>query len=184
VNRLIQWLDKNLGEALSPVGALIGIGLVIAGLGAGIAFSSGRAHLGIFLFAIFLAIIIVLTIAALRTDPMRGITAAERRTRWANAPRFVRMSVYVLIGGAIFDLALGATQGRLLFLAAGISSIIVARGMQIVRPPIPRPKQAPLCYEVAPEQYLATARKLILAHYVSGVLLLLSSIIGFWKHVP
>lgn len=184
MHRIVQWLDTNLSKSLSPLGALVGIGLVIAGVGAGIALSAEMENLAIVLFIIFIAVLALLLLTAVRTDPTVGMTRAERRAAWSKTPRFLRISIYVLGAGPILDLLLDPTGFRFLPLAIGVSCIISARGMQFTRPPIPRPNQEPLHFESAPEQYVALARNIIAVEYLVGILFILQAFVGFWKSVP
>lgn len=171
----IQILARHLDGSLSAPGVAIGLTLVVSGIGGLLGLAADAYLVAIPLLAIFVLLLTVLTIAAVRTDPTPRLTPAERMARWKNAPTPLKWSLYILVAGNL--LALFA--GRFLPIAAGVpfmsigislSTLLMARYLNLHRPSIPRPGIAPLSEAEEPETYRRQIRLTVGVLYFTAVL--------------
>ena len=175
MSRKPKKLEDHFDGDLSPLGVVIALVMVTAGIGSLIAFSSRAYWLGIPLVSVFVLILIVLTVVACRTDTNLRMTKAERMDRWKSMPTFAKVSLYIMTTGAVVQLAflLSGLRNEMryfpfIFLAATLATLVLARGVQIEKPPIPRPNQPPLTIESEPEEYLKHVRTVVLSSYVAA----------------
>ena len=156
--RLIQWLAEQIDGRLSVAGAVYVLVLITSGIGGVIALTTDQTLFALALLIAFVFLLSLLLFTALRTDPSLKMTTEERAAAWAKAPVFLKVSLYLLVGGQLAQVLLqqaGAYHHYEVFGLAGIaaSSFVFGRGVAVHRPPLPRVGAEPLTPESAPVEY-------------------------------
>lgn len=186
MDRLVHWLSKHIDQKLSLIGVAFILVMTLSGIAGPIFFSAGNTFFAAVFITIFFVFFTLLFVTALRTDTALKLTTQERVHIWRKAPKFVKISVGVLLIGHVLNITIefllpADSLGLPLFFAAfAISLVIFARGMQTEKPPIARLRQEPLSFESSPAQYMQHARPRVFSLYLVATIFLLMALSPLW----
>lgn len=181
--RLIQWLGAQLDGGLSLAAVIYVLVLTVSAIGGLVALTADRMLIAATLLTISTLQLSLLTLVAVRTDSTRKLTRQEMSAAWAKAPLFLKVSVYLLVGGHVAELLVhsvvgSAHSGFLGFAGTAAGSFVFGRGVALHRPPLPLPGAEPLTYEAAPIQYQRHVSSIKAASFVVAALF---SALALWN---
>jgi hypothetical protein len=180
-----RWLAKQFDNGLTPTGVVIALCLVFVGIAGAVTAVNGNFWISIPLLCIFLSLLGALFVAAIKTDPELKMSRQEKTERWQKLPFFFKASLLILCFGPLLSEISSwlMPENSKLFpftaLSASISSIVLAKGMQKHRPPIPVHGVEALTFESAPEQYLKKLQSIVWASYIAGFIMGVISVLYF-----
>lgn len=186
MTRFVQWLAVQIDGRLSVAGAIYALILSACGIGSVVALGADSTGIAIPLLVIFAVQLLLLLLTALRTDPDLKLTRQERLADWAKAPAYVKISLYMLLGGQVAELFLDTLiqpihSIPLGFAGAAASSFIFGHGVVTHRPPLPRADAPPLTFESAPAEYEKQIASIRNVSFLVGALLTIFAVLRFCR---
>jgi hypothetical protein len=173
MERIAKVVAEHFDGGLTPTGVVIALVLAFSGIGGAIALAAGNLWAGLPLILIFIALIAMFMIAAIRTDRTTHMSRAERAAKWKSAPAFVKTGVYIVLAGqivsALIEWLIPGRSPYFLFtlLSLSLAQLVFVRGMRANKLPFHRPNQEPLTFESNPELYMKQLKKHATAAYIS-----------------
>ena len=170
MDRIAGIVAKHFDAGLTPTGVAIALIFVFSLIGGVIALAVGNLWIGLPLILVFIALIAMFTIAAMRTDMSR----AERIAKWRSAPAYVKAGMYIVLAGqlvaALIEWLAPVPGTYFVFVLASFSlaQLVFVRGMKANKSPLLRPNQEPLTFESNPELYMKQLRTHTTAAYISA----------------
>ena len=173
MERIAAIVTKHFDGGLTPTGVVIALVLAFSGIGGAIALAAGNLWAGLPLILVFIALIAMFMIAAIRSDRTMHMSRAERNAKWKNAPAFVKAGVYIVLAGqivsALIEWLIPGRSPYLLFtlFSLSLAQLVFVRGMKANKLPLHRPNQEPLTFEADPELYMKQLEKHAAVAYIS-----------------
>ncbi len=173
MERIAKTVAKHFDGGLTPTGVVIALVFVFSIIGGVIALAAGNLWVGLPLILVFVTLIAMFMIAAIRTDKTVHMSPAERAAKWKSAPAFVKTGVYIVLAGQIASALIEwLIPGRspyflFTFLSLSLAQLVFVRGMKASKLPLHRPNQEPLTFESDPELYMKQLKKHAIAAYIS-----------------